>query len=260
MATKTYTLNATYESSPAGTDSLKDADDEMRKDRTVMRETVDEEHNVAVTDTPNNQGTHKAGSAIATVDTSEPTTRPDGVTQFATALDKGRLHVDSTSGHILEVLTAASGGTDTWNEIQANSSPGDFIVGGDLTVTTDGAIGGSLTVGTDGAFGGNVTVGGTLDVTGLVNGGYLKTWDNHQTFDTSTTEDEVYDAFSGLVSSGTHVLKHCFGYYGNDPIDYFGYYNSSTLIVVYRGGSTNDLFSNGSASTIPQVLTLYWDD
>jgi hypothetical protein len=83
------TVDASFVGKPLGSERLSEADDRIRDTRKAWDERQALEHKAAA-DTNNQQGQHRAGSAISYRQASAPTTRPDGVTALD-ANDAGRL-------------------------------------------------------------------------------------------------------------------------------------------------------------------------
>ena len=88
------TVDATYLTQPAESESLADGDDAIRNTRKSWQERAEVEHLGKITDTQGNHGTHRAGSAKCYYQAAAPTLRPDGVTAL-TDDDKGRLWLDT---------------------------------------------------------------------------------------------------------------------------------------------------------------------
>jgi hypothetical protein len=255
MGTKSDTQNAAWLLKPADSDSLNQADDEIRSTRRVQQERIAEEHVNLVTTPTNDQGVHKPGSAIIYTGTSFPTKRPDGVTSFTTALDKGRLFVNTSTGVQYVLLTADGADNNVWGAITSSSSFGDFDVGGDLNVATDGVIGRNLEVG------GNInTVGGYTK-----NGEAFIGFRGNISLLSTATEATAYTA----ISTASLSRKPVFGYFGDVPgggnwlmglgsIDYgqvtlyYSYINSGAFTL----GSK--LIREGNATQIGKVLNLFW--
>lgn len=89
------TANDWDETSPAITDARRNGAAEILSLRQGTRLRLDKEH--VATATGGAGGEHKGGSAKCYLQTSAPTTRPDGVTAL-TAADNGRIWVHSTTG------------------------------------------------------------------------------------------------------------------------------------------------------------------
>ncbi len=91
------TWNAAFEASPAGTDGASLGDDKITELKGAVRERVAKEH---VMDTSAGtlaaDGWHKSGSARVYTGTTNPTTKPDGVTALDTN-DTGRQFYNTTS-------------------------------------------------------------------------------------------------------------------------------------------------------------------
>lgn len=94
MAVQNWTSG--FEGTPAGSDSPAQGDERIRELKETVRAVVAKEHELDPTagDVIADQGWHKAGSAKAYVQSTAPTTRPDGTTSLD-ADDEGRLWIDS---------------------------------------------------------------------------------------------------------------------------------------------------------------------
>lgn len=102
----TDTWDSSYESAPAGGDSLTEGDNKIRQDRRAVRERGEREHFWASTDTNSKHGWHREGSARAFVANTEPTAfdDPDGTAIGGDAvLDQGRLYFDSNANYLPRV-------------------------------------------------------------------------------------------------------------------------------------------------------------
>jgi hypothetical protein len=256
MGTKTENQNAAWLLKPADSDSLNQADDEIRSTRKAQQERLAEEHVNLVTTLTNDQGVHKPGSAIIYTGTSFPTKRPDGVTSFTTALDKGREFLNTSTGVKYVLLTADGADNNVWGAVTAASSFGDFAVGGDLNVATDGVIGRDLTVTR------NLSVGGKTP--------YY--YDTYVGFNTSNTEDQVFDYFDALVPTQYNTVPMVTG-----RLTLFSLNRSYHIIGVHRYSSTRiDItyakpvtptqsvaletlsFTSGSATSLIYILDIYY--
>lgn len=92
--------NSAFNASPAGSDDVGQGDDKIVElkeaiyERLVKEHTMDESSGAVAED-----GAHRAGSAVVYTGTSEPTTKPDGVTALD-ADDNGRLFVNTSSNKV----------------------------------------------------------------------------------------------------------------------------------------------------------------
>jgi hypothetical protein len=139
----TVTWDATFETTPAGTDNIAQGDDRIRELKTANRERLEREHIGSTTDTQADHGWHREGSAMAYVDTAEPTTRPDGTTALTAAIDEGRLWIDTDGGATPYYYTSGGAWAKCFSSITDDGT--DVTFGNDVTVTNDLTITGVTT-------------------------------------------------------------------------------------------------------------------
>lgn len=98
MASIVFTWDANFNSSPAGSQSIRLGDDRIRDTRSAVEERATREHFWGPDDTNSKHGRHRSGSARAYYQDTAPTTAPDGDTLGSD--DAGRLNVKPASKSI----------------------------------------------------------------------------------------------------------------------------------------------------------------
>ncbi len=131
----TKTWNAAFEASPAGTDNISQGDDKIREDKVAVRERAEREHIWGTSETNANHGWHREGSAMAYVDASEPTNRPDGATGLTAAIDEGRLWIDTDGGATPFYYTSGGAWAKCFSSITDDGT--DVTFGNDVIATND---------------------------------------------------------------------------------------------------------------------------
>jgi len=108
MAPKVRTWNATFETQPVNSDLVGAGNESIQEVKSAIQERLVQEHSMNLADGPPQarHGFHKAGSAVAFVGSSQPTTLPDGVTALG-ANDAGRLWFNTTDSSFWEWSGAA---------------------------------------------------------------------------------------------------------------------------------------------------------
>lgn len=103
------------ETSPASSDLISQGDDEIRDLRKGTRIRLAKEHDTPATSSAG--GEHKAGSAKIYIQSSAPTTRPDGSTALTSA-DDGRIWFDAdTSSRVAYVYDDSSTESNNWTPL-----------------------------------------------------------------------------------------------------------------------------------------------
>ncbi len=116
---------------PVGASPRKDGAAEVLGLRVGVGLRHDKEHLTAAVmgagpDQDTGGGEHRPGSAVAYLTSTEPTDRPDGLVTIGTGgvLDKGRLWVDTTTGHVMKVYD----GSDFQNVSGVSQISGNLTV------------------------------------------------------------------------------------------------------------------------------------
>ena len=92
--------NSAFNVSPAGSDDVGQGDDKIVELKEAVYERLVKEHEMDETSgAAAEDGWHRAGSAVTYTGTSNPTTRPDGVTAL-NAADNGRLFMNTTTSKL----------------------------------------------------------------------------------------------------------------------------------------------------------------
>lgn len=160
MAVQHWT-EATFELTPAGSDSPAAGDDRIRELKETLGDMLDKEHLQRDAGSTAAQGWHREGSAIAYYESAAPTNRPDGTTALG-ATDAGRLWIDSDDGSIWFWNGSA------FDQATPGTAENDYLDGLDQSLaTTDDVTFNSVTA--------DVTGDLTGDVTGDVTGGIVET-------------------------------------------------------------------------------------
>lgn len=134
-------------SNPGDTVTIGSLPGHNRDVRDQVATVLDKEHTARLNGSANDGSgwEHKIGSAVAYVQAAEPTLRPDGTTTLTTAVDKGRLWVDSDDDTLyyfkdstdkFTSVAIAGGIAGTAIVLLAGRSGGQTIQGG--TATTNG--------------------------------------------------------------------------------------------------------------------------
>ena len=106
------TWNAAFELAPANTDNVSAGDDEIREDRTAVRERLANEHTTYVADgtagAVAKDAIHKGGSAAGLLQNAEPATRLAGEALADTSRDKGYIWFDDDNEDVFYIWTGAA--------------------------------------------------------------------------------------------------------------------------------------------------------
>ena len=142
MAVQQWTTNP-FEMSPQSSDDPSEGAARITELKETAGSLLDKEHKARDAGSVAAQGWHREGSALVSVSSAAPTTRPDATTALDAA-DKGRMWVDSDDGTLdywdgaawQDVITDQS--LKTTDNVAFNdiNSTGDITVGAEGTVTT----------------------------------------------------------------------------------------------------------------------------
>jgi hypothetical protein len=114
------TWNTSYENTPARDSSPGLGDDQIRNLKSTVRtfNAKEHEHSLSATTT---QGVHKHGSAMPYCQATEPSVRPDALSDFDEDFDLGRLWIDTSNGKLYYISAVDEEGVATWTAVSTET-------------------------------------------------------------------------------------------------------------------------------------------